>query len=123
MLSDHSSYATGLAQSVKKAVQDQKGNLVADDFINAGTQDYSAVLTKLKSKNQQSISDQHEKLRSSVEARLDELTYVLSITQEGRARLRLDMPDTLRQLPFACPGCNRQPFRQFQCGGTAHQPG
>ena len=30
--------------------------------------------------NQQSISDQHEKLRSSVEARLDELTYVLSIT-------------------------------------------
>lgn len=51
VLSDHSSYATGLAQSVKKAVQDQKGNLVADDFINAGTQDYSAVLTKLKSKN------------------------------------------------------------------------
>ena len=47
--------------------------------------------------NQQSISDQHEKLRSSVEARLDELTYVLSITQEERARLRLDMPDTLRQ--------------------------
>ena len=43
------------------------------------------------------ISDQHEKLRSSVEARLDELTYVLSITQEERARLRLDMPDTLRQ--------------------------
>ena len=34
------------------------------------------------------------KLRSSVEARLDELTYVLSITQEER-RLRLDMPDTL----------------------------
>ena len=47
--------------------------------------------------NQQSISDQHEKLRSSVEARLGELTYVLSITQEERARLRLDMPDTLRQ--------------------------
>ena len=47
--------------------------------------------------NQQSISDQHEKLRSSVEARLDELTYVLSITHEERARLRLDMPDTLRQ--------------------------
>lgn len=47
--------------------------------------------------NQQSISDQHEKLRASVEARLDELTYVLSITQEERARLRLDMPDTLRQ--------------------------
>ena len=51
VLSDHSSYATGLADSVKKAIQDQKGNLVADDFINAGTQDYSAVLTKLKSQN------------------------------------------------------------------------
>jgi len=47
--------------------------------------------------NQQAISDQHEKLRESVESRLDELTYVLSITQEERARLRLDMPDTLRQ--------------------------
>lgn len=47
--------------------------------------------------NQQAISDQHEKLRQSVEARLDELTYVLSITQEERAHLRLDMPDTLRQ--------------------------
>ena len=47
--------------------------------------------------NQQAISDQHEKLRESVEARLDELTYVLSITAEQRARLNLDMPDTLRQ--------------------------
>ena len=46
---------------------------------------------------QQQTADQHEKIRSSVEARLDELTYVLSITQEERARLRLDMPNTLRQ--------------------------
>ena len=45
---------------------------------------------------QQQTADQHEKIRSSVEARLDELAYVLSITQEERAKLRLDMPDTLR---------------------------
>ena len=46
---------------------------------------------------QNQSAEQHEKIRSSIESRLDELTYVLSITQEERARLRLDMPDTLRQ--------------------------
>ena len=46
---------------------------------------------------QNQSAEQHEKIRSSMEARLDELTYVLSITPEERARLRLDMPDTLRQ--------------------------
>ncbi|HEU0231619.1 MAG TPA: branched-chain amino acid ABC transporter substrate-binding protein [Burkholderiaceae bacterium] len=51
VLSDHSSYATGLADSVEKAVKADKGNIVAKDFINAGTQDYTAVLTKLKSMN------------------------------------------------------------------------
>src|SRR3546814_3216138 len=51
ILSDHSSYATGLATSTEKAIKDEGGNIVAKDFINAGTQDYTAVLTKLKSKN------------------------------------------------------------------------
>jgi branched-chain amino acid transport system substrate-binding protein len=51
VLSDHSSYATGLADSVEQAIKADKGNIVAKDFINAGTQDYTAVLTKLKSKN------------------------------------------------------------------------
>ena len=51
ILSDHSSYATGLADSAEKAIKDAGGNIVAKDFINAGTQDYSAVLTKLKSTN------------------------------------------------------------------------
>lgn len=51
VLSDHSSYATGLADSVEKAIKADKGNVVAKDFINAGTQDYTAVLTKLKSMN------------------------------------------------------------------------
>ncbi len=51
VLSDHSSYATGLAKATIAAIKKAGGNLVAEDFINAGTQDYSAVLTKLKSKN------------------------------------------------------------------------
>ncbi|HEX7387103.1 MAG TPA: branched-chain amino acid ABC transporter substrate-binding protein [Castellaniella sp.] len=51
ILSDHSSYATGLAQAATKAIDAQHGNIVANDFINAGTQDYTAVLTKLKSKD------------------------------------------------------------------------
>ncbi|WP_298017481.1 branched-chain amino acid ABC transporter substrate-binding protein [uncultured Castellaniella sp.] len=51
VLSDHSSYATGLAKATTDAIKKAGGNLVGEDFINAGTQDYSAVLTKLKSKN------------------------------------------------------------------------
>lgn len=51
VLSDHSSYATGLAKATTEAIKKAGGNLVGEDFINAGTQDYSAVLTKLKSKN------------------------------------------------------------------------
>ncbi|TAL88112.1 MAG: branched-chain amino acid ABC transporter substrate-binding protein [Candidimonas sp.] len=51
ILSDHSSYATGLADSADKAIKADGGNIVAKDYINAGTQDYTAVLTKLKSKN------------------------------------------------------------------------
>ncbi len=49
ILSDHSSYATGLAKATSAAIKEAKGNIVAEDFINAGTQDYTAVLTKLKS--------------------------------------------------------------------------
>lgn len=51
VLSDHSSYATGLAKATVEAIKKEGGNIIAEDFINAGTQDYSAVLTKLKSKN------------------------------------------------------------------------
>ena len=46
---------------------------------------------------QQDTALQHEQLRNSVEARLDELTYIISISQEERTKLRLNMPDTLRQ--------------------------
>lgn len=51
VLSDHSSYATGLADSVEQAIKSAGGNVVAKDYITAGTQDYSAVLTKLKGDN------------------------------------------------------------------------
>jgi branched-chain amino acid transport system substrate-binding protein len=51
LLSDHSSFATGLVDSVEKSVKGAGGNIVAKDFITAGTQDYSAVLTKLKASN------------------------------------------------------------------------
>lgn len=51
VLSDHSSYATGLAKATVDAIKKDGGNLVGQDFINAGTQDYSAVLTKLKAKD------------------------------------------------------------------------
>lgn len=51
VLSDHSSYATGLAKATVDAIKKEGGNIVGEDFINAGTQDYTAVLTKLKAKN------------------------------------------------------------------------
>jgi len=51
VLSDRSSYATGLAKATVDALKKNQGNVVAEDFINAGTQDYSAVLTKLKAEN------------------------------------------------------------------------
>jgi len=51
LLSDRSSYATGLVDSVEQAVKRAGGNIVAKDYVTAGTQDYSAVLTKLKADN------------------------------------------------------------------------
>ena len=51
VLSDRSSYATGLADSVEQAIKHIGGHVVAKDYITAGTQDYSAVLTKVKAVN------------------------------------------------------------------------
>ena len=55
VLTDHSSYATGLADSVVKEIKAVGGNVVAKDFITAGTQDYSAVLTKIKAENPDAV--------------------------------------------------------------------
>jgi branched-chain amino acid transport system substrate-binding protein len=51
VLSDHSSFAQGLSQAVIKEVKAAGGNIVFTGFINAGSQDYTAVLTKIKSLN------------------------------------------------------------------------
>ncbi|MDR1968783.1 MAG: branched-chain amino acid ABC transporter substrate-binding protein, partial [Burkholderiaceae bacterium] len=53
ILSDRSSYATGLASAVENAIalKNASGNIISKDFITAGTQDYSAVLTKIKASN------------------------------------------------------------------------
>lgn len=49
ILTDHSSFATGLADQVQKDIKALKGNIVDKAFINAGSQNFTPVLTKLKS--------------------------------------------------------------------------
>ena len=49
ILTDHSSFATGLADAVEKDVKAMHGNVVDKAFINAGSQNFTPVLTKLKS--------------------------------------------------------------------------
>lgn len=51
VLSDHSSFAKGLSQAVIQAVKQDGGNIVYSGYITAGSQDYTAVLTKIKSVN------------------------------------------------------------------------
>ena len=49
VLTDHSSFATGLADAVEKDVKAAKGSVIEKAFINAGSQNFTPVLTKLKS--------------------------------------------------------------------------
>lgn len=49
ILSDYSSYSTGLADSVIAELKKLNANIVAVEKIKAGTQNYTATLTKLKS--------------------------------------------------------------------------
>jgi branched-chain amino acid transport system substrate-binding protein len=49
VLADHSSFSTGLADGVIKAVKASGGNIVSNGYVTAGSQDYTAVLTKIKS--------------------------------------------------------------------------
>ncbi|PID48302.1 MAG: branched chain amino acid ABC transporter substrate-binding protein [Proteobacteria bacterium] len=51
LLSDYSSYSTGLTDSVAKAIKDIKGNIVYEGKIKSGTQNFTSVLTKIKSLN------------------------------------------------------------------------
>jgi len=49
VLSDYSSYAVGLADSAAKAIKAEGGNLIYQGKIKSGTQNFTAVLTKIKS--------------------------------------------------------------------------
>ncbi len=50
ILSDFSSYADGLANEVEKSVKALGGNIVGREKIKAGSQNFTPVLTQLKSK-------------------------------------------------------------------------
>jgi len=49
VLSDYSSYAVGLADSAASAIKAVGGNLIYQGKIKSGTQNFTAVLTKIKS--------------------------------------------------------------------------
>lgn len=49
VLTDHSSYATGLATSVIANVKADHGTVIDKSFINASAQNFTPILTKLKS--------------------------------------------------------------------------
>jgi branched-chain amino acid transport system substrate-binding protein len=51
VLTDHSSFATGLADAFVKDAKADKGTIVAHSYIDAGSQNFTPVLTKIKSKN------------------------------------------------------------------------
>ena len=50
ILSDFSSYADGLATAVADAVKELGGNIVAREKVKAGSQNFTPVLTQVKSK-------------------------------------------------------------------------
>ncbi len=49
VLSDYSSYSTDLAAATMKALNDKKANVIYEGKIKAGTQNFTATLTKIKS--------------------------------------------------------------------------
>lgn len=48
VLTDHSSFATGLAKAVVGDIKKAGGDVIAVDYINAGSQNFTPVLTKLR---------------------------------------------------------------------------
>lgn len=55
IVTDHSSFATGLAAAVASEVKKAGGQVLETAFIDAGSQNYTPVLTKLKGLNPQVI--------------------------------------------------------------------
>jgi branched-chain amino acid transport system substrate-binding protein len=51
VLTDHSSFATGLADAVVADVKADHGNVAEKAFINAGSQNFTPVLTELKAQS------------------------------------------------------------------------
>lgn len=51
VLTDHSSFATGLADAVVADVKTDHGNILEKAFINAGSQNFTPVLTELKAES------------------------------------------------------------------------
>ncbi len=49
ILSDYSSYATGLADATAKSIKALNGNIIYRGKIKSGTQNFTAILTKIKS--------------------------------------------------------------------------
>ena len=49
VISDYSSYAVGLADSTVAAIKAAGGNVIVQEKIKSGTQNFTAVLTKIKS--------------------------------------------------------------------------
>lgn len=55
IVTDHSSFATGLADAVASEIKKAGGEVIEKVFIDAGSQNYTPVLTKLKGQNPQVI--------------------------------------------------------------------
>jgi branched-chain amino acid transport system substrate-binding protein len=55
VITDHSSYATGLADAVVADAKKDGVNILDKSFINAGSQNYTPVITKLKALNPQAL--------------------------------------------------------------------
>ena len=56
VLSDYSSYSTDLSDSVVKAIKAKNGNVIYEGKIKSGTQNFTAILTKIKSMEPDVIS-------------------------------------------------------------------
>ena len=56
VLSDYSSYSTDLSDSVVKAIKAKNGNVIYEGKIKSGTQNFTAILTKIKSMDPDVIS-------------------------------------------------------------------
>jgi len=51
VISDHSSFSKGLGDAVEKAIKQDGGHVLYRGYITSGSQDFTSILTKVKSKN------------------------------------------------------------------------